>query len=176
MGHGRTDDALLKLQSDCDLGDATFYTQARVDDDVLIQYRLSRAQFLKGNRALAEHYYKRNREKNCIDIFYEVELPEHVVFVHPLSSVLGRANYGDYLVCYQGVGVGSSLDHERATLGRGVALMPGCKVIGPAVIGDNVFVLANAVINGCDIPSNSLAFGYNQWKPTDRSVVERFFK
>ena len=160
------------------------------DDHILEDYKRSRKHFLDGNITAAEFYYSLNRSSNAIDLFYEVELPEHVKFVHPFGTVLGRANYGDYLVVYHGCGVGSDLDGNRPVLGSGVVLFPGAKVLGKTTIGDNVFITANTVVQGVTIPSNSVVFpaatdmadsGFEWiiscgWKPTRRSVIDHYFK
>jgi serine O-acetyltransferase len=160
------------------------------DDHILFDYQRSRKFFLDGNITAAEFYYSLNRSSNAIDLFYEVELPEHVKFVHPFGTVLGRATYGDYLVVYHGCGVGSDLDGNRPVLGSGVVLFPGAKVLGKTTIGDNVFITANTVVQNCVIPSNSVVFPAARdfearggarpvtcgWKPTRRSVVQYYFK
>ena len=160
------------------------------DDHIIEDYRRSREHFLNGNLKSAEFFYGLNRSSNAIDLYYEVELPEHVKFVHPFGTVLGRATYGDYLVVYHGCGVGSDLDGNRPVLGRGVVLFPGAKVLGKTTIGDNVFITANTVVQGVNIPSNSVVFPAahdfsahggvrpltSGWKLTKRSVIDHYFK
>lgn len=164
------------------------------DDHILEDYKRSRKHFLDGNITAAEFYYGLNRSSNAIDLYYEVELPEHVKFVHPFGTVLGRATYNDYLVVYHGCGVGSDLDGNRPTLGRGVVLFPGAKVLGKTTIGDNVFITANTVVQNCTIASNSVVFPASHTslhqamdhnihrpiscasRPTKRSVIDHFFK
>jgi serine O-acetyltransferase len=148
----------------------------RLDDDIVENYRLSRAAYSRNALLAAESHYRYNRANHAIDLFYEIELPEHLMFVHPVGTVLGRATYGDFLCVYQNVGVGSDLDGNRPVLGDGVVLFPGAKVLGKTVISGNVFVMANAVMNGCYVPPNSVAYGYNQSSPTTRSVIRDVFK
>lgn len=171
--------------------DAEIYYDGRLDDILLEDYRRSRKAFLEGDRLRADQLYAANRRHHCIDLYYEVELPKHVVFVHPLGTVLGRATYGDYLAVYQNVGVGSDLDGNRPVIGSGVVLYPGAKVLGKAIIGDNVFVTANTVIENCIIPSNSVVFPIGViptdaefvlakestcgWKHTKRSVISHYW-
>lgn len=150
----------------------------RLDDEVLAWYRNSRAAYHRGDLSTAETWYRRLRAEHGLELFYEVELPENIRFVHPLGTVLGRANYGDHLVVYHGCGVGSDLDGNRPTLGDGIVLFPGAKILGNTRIGNNVFVEANTVVRGKIIPDNCIVNG--TWRelvirPTTRSVKKHFF-
>ena len=150
----------------------------RLDDEIHFNYLKSRACFADGDTHGALMWYRKNRAEHGVELFYEVELPEKLLFVHPIGSVLGRAEYRGALVVYHGVGVGSSLDGARPTLGKGVALFPGSKVLGASVIGDNVFVEANTVIHGQTIPRNSVVSGSRdnlKIRPTKRSVIAHFW-
>lgn len=149
-----------------------------LDDQVIEYYRLSRAAFLKGDVDQATFWYKKNRNEHSVELYYEVELPALLRAVHALGSVLGRAEYRGALAFYHGVGVGSDLDGRRPIIGNGVALFPGAKVLGASVIGDNVFVEANTVIRGKNIPSNSVVSGPAHdliVRPTKRSVIGHFW-
>lgn len=139
-------------------------------------YRNSRAAYHRGDIASAHEFYRRNRVENGVELFYEVELPENFRLVHPIGTVLGRATYGDYFVAYHGCGVGSDLDGNRPVLGRGVVLFPGAKVLGKSVIGDNVFIQANCVIQDSTIPSNVIVDSDGCMRSTaHRSVIKHFF-
>lgn len=151
----------------------------RLDDEIRSNYWLSRTAFLRGDIELAERYYTMNRKEHAIDLYYEVVLPPHMMFVHPLGTVLGRATYGDYLCVYQNVGVGSDIEHNRPVIGEGVVLFPGCKVLGKTTIGDNCLITANTVVHQVDVPPNSIVFGYGSrcmWEPTKRNVIRDIFK
>ena len=49
-----------------------------------------------------------NKYLHGIDAFYEVELPDIFLFVHPLGTVLGRGNFSNYFVVYQRCNIGSN--------------------------------------------------------------------
>ena len=126
-----------------------------IDNELIANYRASRAAFLRHDIEEAERYYRANRLLGT-DLYYEVELPRDLLLVHPIGTVLGRANYGNWLVAYHGCGVGSDLNGNRPTLGDGVVLFPGAKVLGSSVIGKNVYITANTVVNGTAVPSNCI--------------------
>ena len=45
-----------------------------------------------------------------VDVFYEIKLPDIFLFVHPLGTVIGRGEFNDYLVVYQGCSIGANKD------------------------------------------------------------------
>ncbi len=150
-------------------------TKEYLDDEVLENYRYSRELWLSGDKDGALRYYRKNRAEHAVDLFWEIDLHEPTRFIHPIGTVLGRATYGPYLAVYQNVGVGSTLDGERPTFGSGTVLFPGCKILGGAVLGDNVFVSANVVVQGRTIPSDSIVT-HDAIIKTTRSVKAHFFK
>lgn len=164
----------------------------RLDDEILALYYNSRRAYNGGDIASAERGYRRLRAEHGVELYYEVELPEHMLLVHPIGTVLGRAFYSDFLVVYHGCGVGSDVDGSRPTLGEGVVLFPGAKVLGNTRVGSNCWITANTIVQGVDVPDNSVVFpamrsivdGGNHtiysyigcsWRPTKRSVKKQFF-
>lgn len=157
----------------------------RVDDQITELYLLMRR---ASDDRHAEFFYKRLRQEFCIDIIPEIDLPMPFRFVHPLATVLGRATYAPHLVVYQNVGVGSNLRRERPTFTGPCVLFPGAKVLGRSVIGKNVYITANTVVNDCNAPDNCIVYS-ETWggdgadrrpvKPgfrrTTRSVINDFF-
>lgn len=153
-----------------------------LDEEAVSLYRAAHLSWKDGNIAEALLNYRTLRMMHAMDVYYEVELPEHVKFVHPVGTVLGRATYADYFVAYQGVSVGSTVDGAYAMFTGPCVMFPGSKVIGPALIGENVWITANTVVTGV-VPDNMVAFPQADsdgvisygYKPTERFVKERFF-
>lgn len=56
----------------------------------------------------ADMVYYLNKIMHSTDWFYMVNLPTHFYCEHPLGCILGRAEYSDYLMVYQGVTVGGN--------------------------------------------------------------------
>ncbi|MCW5628956.1 MAG: hypothetical protein KIT47_08855 [Rhodoferax sp.] len=99
-----------------------------------------------------------NKSLHGCDIFYEVALPSVFLLVHPLGTVLGRAEYNDHLLVYQRCGVGSNRD-IYPQLGRHLTLRPGSAVLGRCVIGDNVTIAAESLVLDRDIADNTTYIG-----------------
>ncbi len=126
-------------------------------------YRTSRAIYLKyGGCESADQVYYLNKIMHANDWFYAVDLPVHFHCVHPLGSVLGMADYGDYLLVFQGTTIGGNRSKgvlSRPVIGRNVVLFANASIIGSAVIGNNVVVSAGTQIINETIPDNCIVFG-----------------
>lgn len=110
----------------------------------------------RGADPLADRLFYLNKALNGFTCFYTTELPEIFFVGHSVGVVLGKAQYADYLMTFQGVTVGQ-MNGKTPTLGKGVILFPNAVVAGSSVIGDRVSVSANAAVIDRDIPANSVA-------------------
>lgn len=113
---------------------------------------------------IADKIFYLNKILHSIDWYCQVELPEHFMVEHPLGSVLGRADYGDYLFIYQGVTVGgniSLLDGESfyPVLGDYITFFSNAKILGNARVGNYVIFSANTYVINENIPDHSIVFG-----------------
>ncbi len=82
---------------------------------------------------------------------------------HGAGIVIGEtAEVGDDVMLYHGVTLGgrapSSTGKRHPTIGDGVAIGAGAKILGPVVIGAHCVVGANAVVTK-DAPANSVLVG-----------------
>jgi serine O-acetyltransferase len=77
---------------------------------------------------------------------------------HPVGSVIGRADFGNYFSFSQNCTVGNNKG-KYPNIGKNVKMMSGSKIIGNCKIGDNVIVSANTYLKDVDIPDCSLVFG-----------------
>ena len=112
-------------------------------------YKLSRLLFLEGNNKEAECIYYLNKVLHSVDWFYQTELPLHFMAEHLLGSVLGRAQYSDYLFVYQGTTIGGNRKGDvlyYPKVGENVVLYANATVLGNTSIGNNVIISANTYI------------------------------
>ena len=107
---------------------------------------------------LASKLYLLNKLLHGIDAFYEIKLPEIFIFVHPVGTVLGRAEYNDYLAIYQGCGVGSN-HKESPRLGKYITLHPNAFILGSSNVGDNCAVATGALILDSEVEGNTTFIG-----------------
>lgn len=110
----------------------------------------------------ADMVYYLNKILHSNDWFYMIDLPIHFFCEHPLGSVLGRAQYSDYLMIYQNVTIGGNRKNGKLyypQLGKNVCLYAGATILGDTVLGNNVIVSADSYLINETIPDNSVVFG-----------------
>jgi serine O-acetyltransferase len=161
-------------------GDSVCFDHLNTDQyAVFLYYVANSIHQLDGSRELAKKVYALNKALHAVDIYFEFLLPEVFVMQHPVGTVLGRAEYGNYLFVYQQCLVGVGLDGNAPVLGEGVVLFGGSSIIGNSQIGSNAWISAGSLVLDGSIPDNSLVFGRTPdltVKPTTRSVIRDLFQ
>jgi serine O-acetyltransferase len=159
--------------------DGVTFRHRHTDQYAIFLYYFANTAFrLSPGHPLAEKAYGLNKILNGLDAFFEVELPEIFLLVHPVGTVLGRAKYADYFCVYQNVTVGSNLAGENPSFDEGVTLYGGSRIIGACAIGANTMVSTGAIVIDQSIADNSLVFGVspaNTVKPNQRNVKTHVF-
>lgn len=125
-------------------------------------YYLSNCLYMNGKEEKATEIYYLNKILHSLEIFYAVELPSHFTMEHPLGSVFGRAEYGDYFSFYQGCTVGGNYFGDELyypVIGDYVAMYSNSKILGKSHIGNHCIIAANTYIINTDIPDYSIVFG-----------------
>jgi serine O-acetyltransferase len=143
------------------------------DQYAIFLYYLANSAFReRPGHPVADKAYALNKALHALDAFYEVELPDVFAVQHPVGTVLGRATYLDYFICYHNCTVGANLDNDYPVFGRGVAMYGGSRVIGKTIIGDNSFVSTGTiVIDGGRCEPDSVLHG--AYPDTRRSKTRR---
>jgi serine O-acetyltransferase len=107
---------------------------------------------------LATKIFLLNKYLHGIDAFYEVELPDIFLFVHPLGTVLGRGNYSNYFVVYQRCNIGSNND-IYPNMGENLIMHPGSAILGSSNVGDNCRIATGSLLLDMDLEENSVYIG-----------------
>lgn len=122
-------------------------------------YLLSRVFYQEtANTAICKKIFYLNKCLHGIDAFYEVDLPDISLLVHPMGTVLGRGNYSNYLLAYQRCGIGSNKD-IYPSLGEYVSLHPGSSILGNCTIGKNCKISAGSLLIDRSLEDNSVYIG-----------------
>lgn len=115
-----------------------------------------------GFRFLARWVSQRCVRRTNIEIHPAATIGRRVFIDHGTGVVIGEtAIVGDDCTIYQGVtlgGTGKDKGKRHPTLGNGVMVGAGAKVLGPINIGDNTRIAAGAVVLA-DTPSDCTAVG-----------------
>jgi len=131
-----------------------------------------------GAEDLATRLFYLNKIMHGLDLFYSVPMPDIFILVHPVGTVIGKANFNDYLVVYQSCTVGADTDiYPR--FGKGAILYSGSSVLGDCQVGDNVVFAANALLIDTPVPSDTVVVGQyptQRLLPNHRPVRSRCFE
>ena len=116
----------------------------------MLIYRLAHALWSRGWRTLAVFIAYQARIITGIEIHPAAKIGRRFFVDHGTGVVIGEtAEIGDDVTLYQGVTLGgTSLNpgKRHPTLGNGVIVGAGAKVLGPITLGDNARVGSNAVV------------------------------
>ena len=109
-------------------------------------------------RAISQHCVK----KTNIEIHPGAQIGRRFFIDHGTGVVIGEtAEIGDDVTIYQGVtlgGTGKDTGKRHPTIGNGVMIGSGAKVLGPFKVGDYSNIASGAVVLD-EIPPNSTAVG-----------------
>ena len=142
-------------------------------------YFFSNEAYLIGDEILASKLFLLNKALFGIDAFYAVKMPEHFLLVHPLGTILGNANYEDFLVVYQGVTIGSTNAGIYPVFSKSTILYSNSSIIGNCHIGTNVVLGANASLVNSNIPANKVVVGNypnHSILENKNSLISSYFK
>ena len=156
------------------------FSHLHCDQYAVFLYYLANSAFReKPGHPIADKAYALNKALHALDAYYEVQLPDVFAVQHPVGTVLGRATYSDFFLCYHNCTVGANLGNDYPSFGRGIVMYGGSRVIGRTSVGDNTVVSTGAiVIDGGALEPNSVLHGIypsTGRSPTDRSVVRDIF-
>ena len=129
----------------------------------LIWHRMAHAAWRAGFRWAGRFLSHLGRFFTGIEIHPGATIGRRVFIDHGMGVVIGEtAEVGDDCTIYQGVSLGgTSLDEgtkRHPTLGRGVIVSAGAKVLGSFTVGDGARVGANAVLMQA-VPAGATAVG-----------------
>lgn len=133
---------------------------------------------LDKNEKLASKIFLLNKALHGVDAFYGVDLPEIFLFVHPLGTVLGRAEYSDYFVVYQNCNVGANENLIYPLFKGETLLYSKATIIGNCKVGSNTVFGANSFVMDTNIISDSTVVGsypHNRIVDNETHVIDRMF-
>lgn len=107
-------------------------------------------------------------------VSYKCKLPDIFIFYHAVGSVIGNADYSDFLVVFQNVTIntGNSVNGELVPkIGKGCFLAAGAKIIGNKTIGDRVSIGVNALIYNESVLSDTIVICLD-----GKSVIKKRYK
>lgn len=136
-----------------------FFNHLHADQYAMFLYFVANTLFKNGSDvSLCTKIFQLNRYLHSIDVFYEIELPDIFLFVHPLGTVLGRGKYSNYFLVYQRCNIGSNKD-IYPTLMEHVSLHPGASILGNCLVEENCKIGTGALLLDRNLEKDSLYIG-----------------
>lgn len=136
----------------------TFFSHLHSDQYAQFLYYFMNSLWKRSqNRLICDKTMLLLRELNSIFMTYKCEMPDIFLFQHTVGTVIGNAQYSDYLLILQNVTINTGVEKERfgtLKLGKGVSLLPGAKIISDEPIGDRVNIGVDAVVYKTAIESD----------------------
>ncbi|MGD0283569.1 MAG: serine acetyltransferase [Dissulfurispiraceae bacterium] len=140
-------------------GEEIFFNHLHGDHYAMFLYFLSNTLYKNNcDENLCAKIFQLNRYLHSIDVYYEVQLPDIFLFVHPLGTVLGRAEYSDFFMVYQHCNVGSNRN-IYPVLKKYVSMHPGSSILGNCIVEENCRLAAGSLLLDRRLEKNSLYIG-----------------
>lgn len=125
-------------------------------------HRRAHILYQQGHVLMARIFSQYARHKTGIEIHPGAQIGRRVFIDHGDGVVIGETTViGDDVTIYQGVTLGGTGKHtgkRHPTIGNGVTIGAGAKVLGPITIGNNSKVGAGAIVLK-DVPDNCTVVG-----------------
>ncbi len=125
-------------------------------------YRRSHWCYTHGHFFMARLISERSRKKTGIEIHPGAKIGKGLLIDHGSGVVIGEtAEIGDNCTIYQGVtlgGTGKDVGKRHPTLGNGVLVGSGARILGPFKVGNGAKIAAGAVVLD-EVPDNATAVG-----------------
>lgn len=142
-------------------GQVNFYHLHMDQYSTFLYYYANSIWKLGGEKVLADKLILLNRALSGMWCSYTNNLPDIFCFVHPVGTVLGNANYSDYLVVLQNVTVNTMEDDKGnrvLDIGKGCYLSAGATIIKNSTIGDWCTVGENTTLHDTPLSDGQLAY------------------
>lgn len=125
-------------------------------------YRIGNVLWTNGYKRSARLLQNHTRFHTGVDIHPEAKLGRRLFIDHATGVVIGQtAVVGEDVLIFHGVTLGGVTMNEgkrHPTVGNGVTIGAGAKVLGPITVGDGARIGANAVVVK-DVPAGAVAVG-----------------
>jgi serine O-acetyltransferase len=128
----------------------------------LIMHRIAHKLYKKNHKFSARFLSQVSRFFTGIEIHPGATIGEEILIDHGMGVVIGEtAEVGNRVIIYQGVtlgGTGKDTGKRHPTIGDGVIVGSGAKILGPINIGNDCKIGANSVVLD-DIPEGCTVVG-----------------
>jgi len=137
----------------------SYFNHLHGDHYSMFLYFISNEAYLCEDEVLASKLFLLNKCLFGLDVFYSIKLPDHFLFVHPIGTVIGSANFENFFVIYQGVTVGSTNNGLYPNFSHSTILYSNSSIIGECRTGKNFVLGANSSLINTNILNDKIVVG-----------------
>lgn len=140
----------------------TFFSYLHTDQYAMFLYFLMNSIWTETeNKSVCDKLMCLNRMLHGFFISYKCKMPKVFLWGHPVGSVFGNAQYGEYFFANQNVTVNTYTYEDGGigpVIGKGVFIGAGAKIIGGEPIGNRVSIGVNAVVYNTKIEDDMVVY------------------
>lgn len=158
----------------------TFFSHLHADQYTVFLWFLSNSVWKEfEDEALASKMFYLNKLLNGVMCMYDAQMPDIFLILHGSGTVLGKANYSDFFVCYHGCTVGA-IHGVYPVLKKGVAMAPQSAVIGNCIVGPCSTIGNHALLRNQNLDKDHLYYcdastGQAMTRPVENCWAQSFF-
>ena len=128
---------------------------------------------------LASKVYYLNKVMHSFDCMYDNKIPDIFLIIHGFGTMMGKAEYNNYFVVYQGCTIGAS-HGIYPKIGTGVSLTANSSIIGKSIIGNRSTISTRTTVYQKNIPDDSTVYinfdtGQLEVKHSNQCYAQQFF-
>ncbi len=128
----------------------TFFNYLHADQYACFLYFFSNNLWkMSGNKLICDKALQLNRVLNSLFLSYKCRMPDIFYLAHPIGTIIGNADYSDYLVVSHGVTINTGIPQNGQVtpkIGKAVYLAANATIIGEEPIGDRVMIGVGATV------------------------------
>lgn len=154
----------IKNSAFCKERGETFFSHLHADQYAMFLVYLSNLIWKERQDKIAcDRIMYLNRILHSFMMSYKVKVPDIMWLAHPVGSVIGNADYSDYLYISQNCTINTAGNSEelKPHIGKYFAMGAGAALIGDKSIGDNCSIGANAMLFNTSLKNNSIVISNN---------------
>lgn len=187
------DDALQRLEycfkyisfpAYCDESGQTHFSHYHADQYTQFLAYFSHSLWnISQNKPACDKLLYLNRSLHSIFISYKCKIPDIYFLGHPVGTIMGNADYSNFLVVFQNVTINTAGDGNTLLpkLGKGLFLGAGAKIIGNKPIGNGVSVGVDVLVHNTEIPDNKVVIKNSNGqveindRKSDKCFAQKYF-
>lgn len=136
----------------------TYFNHLYSDQYLMFLWFLANTMWENGvDQPLLNKLYYLNKALHAFDCMYNTKLPNIFFVFHGVGTVLGKAEYADFLTVFHNCAVGVH-DNKYPIFKKGVTLAAQSSVMGACIIGNRVSIGANTSIFKTKIDNDMTAY------------------